>query len=671
MATEKAQALVIRATDFSETSRIVTLWTRELGKVRALAKGGRRLRSNFECSLDLLMVCDIVLLRKTSGALDLLTEARVRERFPPLRHDLAALYGAYYVGELLDQCSQEYDPHPVVFDAALEALRDLGKPETLKGPCTAHLSLCFCASWVMGRRWRCVRAAAQHWRANGWRSARRGAGSSAQAARAHSGNGGPSAHQPGRRCGSSAKPATAGTMSATQPFAARSARCSITTSRICWGAGRVCYLIWGVKVVTKAFKADRTRRTGRGWLGLGVRALGVLVLAALPGCASLPPIHFPWQPDTTDTTKNQGVTQVDGKDTFVPRNGLDKDIWHPRQQDLADAKLLIEQRQLVEAEKAFHVIGADKKCPEQFREEALYFEAECQRLQQKTRAAEETYALLMKDYPSTQFTERADRALFEIALHWLEETRRQMEAYEEQREGKRWFVAPVNFIHFTQDMPIFDSEGHAVCVLEGIQMREKVMHTALGEQTLMYLATLKFYREDYLDADRYFTDLYQHYPNSTNAAKAIKQSIICKRLCTGGTNYDLRPVEESRKLIHTAQGAYPEFGKETEWIEKQLGGINLQQADRDWRIAEFYRWTTHPGSAFYYYEIVRRCYPNTEYAAKATERIRELEQRHPEAMRPAPPGALPGVAAPAVVPAGTPPAAVSPRVLPPSLTPMP
>src|SRR5947209_1499286 len=141
MSTDKAQALVIRATDFSETSRIVTLWTRELGKVRALAKGGRRLRSSFECALDLLTVCDIVVLRKNSASLDLLTEARVRERFEPLRHDLAALYGGYYVGELLGAWSEDYDPHPPLFDAALQTLRDLGKPELLKGPCVAHFEL--------------------------------------------------------------------------------------------------------------------------------------------------------------------------------------------------------------------------------------------------------------------------------------------------------------------------------------------------------------------------------------------------------------------------------------------------------------------------------------------------------------------------------------------------
>jgi DNA repair protein RecO (recombination protein O) len=127
MAAEKAQALVVRGTDWSETSRITTLFTREFGKVRALAKGGRRLKSNFDCAFDLLSVCQIVFLRKASGGLDLLTEARLDEQFPVLRQNLRALYAGYYVAELLADGTQDYDPHPVLFDAALGALRDLGK----------------------------------------------------------------------------------------------------------------------------------------------------------------------------------------------------------------------------------------------------------------------------------------------------------------------------------------------------------------------------------------------------------------------------------------------------------------------------------------------------------------------------------------------------------------
>jgi len=127
MIVDKTIALVVRASDWSETSKIATLFTRDLGKVRVLAKGARRLRSSFEVALDLLTVCQIVLIRKPSG-LDLLTEARVEERFGNLRTRLPALYAGYYIAELLGDGVHDHDPHPVLFDRALETLRKLNNP---------------------------------------------------------------------------------------------------------------------------------------------------------------------------------------------------------------------------------------------------------------------------------------------------------------------------------------------------------------------------------------------------------------------------------------------------------------------------------------------------------------------------------------------------------------
>lgn len=128
MAAEKALAIVVRGTDWSETSRIATLFTREFGKVRALAKGGRRLKSNFDVAFDLLTVCEVVFIRKASG-LDLLTEARMNEQFPALRQNLPALYAGYYVAELLADGTQDYDPHVPLFDAAIQTLRSLGRDD--------------------------------------------------------------------------------------------------------------------------------------------------------------------------------------------------------------------------------------------------------------------------------------------------------------------------------------------------------------------------------------------------------------------------------------------------------------------------------------------------------------------------------------------------------------
>jgi len=143
VAAEKALGLVIRTTDWSETSRIATMWTREFGKVRVLAKGGRRLKSAFESALDLLTLCSIVLLRKSSGTLELLTEAQVVQRFPQLRRQLPALYAATYVAELLGEGTEDYDPHPALFDEAVRTLETLGTAEVQTGPCLAQFELVF------------------------------------------------------------------------------------------------------------------------------------------------------------------------------------------------------------------------------------------------------------------------------------------------------------------------------------------------------------------------------------------------------------------------------------------------------------------------------------------------------------------------------------------------
>lgn len=113
---------MIRTVEFSETSLVVTLFTREFGKIGALAKGARRLKGPFESALDLLALCRIVFLHKSSDALDLLTEAKLLRRFRPSGPDLAGWYAGYYVAELLDRMTDNDDPNVELFDLADETL---------------------------------------------------------------------------------------------------------------------------------------------------------------------------------------------------------------------------------------------------------------------------------------------------------------------------------------------------------------------------------------------------------------------------------------------------------------------------------------------------------------------------------------------------------------------
>ncbi|MFP6648390.1 MAG: DNA repair protein RecO [Pirellulaceae bacterium] len=125
MALQKTDAIVIRLVDFSETSCVVTLFSRDYGKIASLAKGARRLKGPFDSALDLLTVCRIVFLHKSSDALDILTEAKMVRRFRSAATSLPHLYAAYYVAELLDALTDDGDPHEELFEAALSAITAL------------------------------------------------------------------------------------------------------------------------------------------------------------------------------------------------------------------------------------------------------------------------------------------------------------------------------------------------------------------------------------------------------------------------------------------------------------------------------------------------------------------------------------------------------------------
>jgi DNA repair protein RecO (recombination protein O) len=131
MASEKTRAIVLRVVEFSETSLVVTLFTEDFGKVGALAKGARRPKGPFEGALDLLALVRIVFLRKSSDALDLLTEARLERRFRSAERDLPRLNAGYYVAELLAELTEGGDPHPELFQAADACLLALDRGESV------------------------------------------------------------------------------------------------------------------------------------------------------------------------------------------------------------------------------------------------------------------------------------------------------------------------------------------------------------------------------------------------------------------------------------------------------------------------------------------------------------------------------------------------------------
>lgn len=125
MPADQTIAVVLRCVDFSETSLIVTLYTRDFGRISAIAKGARRAKGPFEGALDLLSVCRVVVIRKDSDALDLLTEGKLHRRFRGGEKSLEQLYAGYGVAELLRITTDDDEPHPDVYELTISTLQQI------------------------------------------------------------------------------------------------------------------------------------------------------------------------------------------------------------------------------------------------------------------------------------------------------------------------------------------------------------------------------------------------------------------------------------------------------------------------------------------------------------------------------------------------------------------
>lgn len=290
---------------------------------------------------------------------------------------------------------------------------------------------------------------------------------------------------------------------------------------------------------------------------------------------------------------------------------------------LAGARELFRAGEYSKAEALFKWLADKKTTPVAVAEEARYYQAESLRLEGRWPKAADVYNDLLMKFPSTNYREQALQHMYDIANIWLDDTRVEMEQTKEKTEGKRWFVAP-HFIHFDKEKPLLDTEGRAIEKLE--QVRYNDVNGPLADKALFLAGSVKFFNEDYKDADNYFSQIHEKHPNSALAPQAVELAIISKHLSTGGAEYDGRKVAEARKLVQSAFNNYPELAsKKKDFLTRQLVGITLQQAEKDYKMAEFWKRTGHPGSAYWYYEMVKMRYPNTKFAQMADDRIAELK----------------------------------------------
>lgn len=143
----KTEALVLRAIEFSETSLVVWLFTRDHGRVHVIAKGARRARSPFEGALEPLVRAEVLFYRKARAeALETAKEVDPIDLHLGLRTALPRMVRGAYLAELLAAFSEPEVPAPETYDAAAAALALLAR-----GPLAGlDLALARCELAVLG-----------------------------------------------------------------------------------------------------------------------------------------------------------------------------------------------------------------------------------------------------------------------------------------------------------------------------------------------------------------------------------------------------------------------------------------------------------------------------------------------------------------------------------------
>lgn len=119
----KVEAVILRHSDWGEADRLVTLYSREEGKLRTIAKGVRKMRSRKAGHLE--PFTRVKLLLAKGHDLWIITQAESIDLYSPIREDLVLTAQAAYVVELLDKFTYEEGANWQLYKLLVETLERL------------------------------------------------------------------------------------------------------------------------------------------------------------------------------------------------------------------------------------------------------------------------------------------------------------------------------------------------------------------------------------------------------------------------------------------------------------------------------------------------------------------------------------------------------------------
>src|SRR5690554_4052561 len=128
--TYKSEAIILSRKNYSEADRILTLYTKNYGKLTVIAKGVRKPKSRKRGALEVFTQISFSAVKGKN--MDIITEAVIMDSFDLIRDDLAKISVAYFMMEIINKTSGESEENMMVYKQLVQNLNMLQTRSDLK-----------------------------------------------------------------------------------------------------------------------------------------------------------------------------------------------------------------------------------------------------------------------------------------------------------------------------------------------------------------------------------------------------------------------------------------------------------------------------------------------------------------------------------------------------------
>jgi outer membrane protein assembly factor BamD (BamD/ComL family) len=280
-------------------------------------------------------------------------------------------------------------------------------------------------------------------------------------------------------------------------------------------------------------------------------------------------------------------------------------------------------------------------------EDVMFYLAECDFQLAQYPGAQDGYDELLRRHGATRYFDLALRRLFAIGRYWLNAPMPASEVElasftDEDGEERRDQVqevydpgeSPLKLNFTDKSRPFIDTPGRAVQALRAVCLQDP--SGALADDSVMILALYNLRKQDYEEANIYFSQIRECYPKSECLQAAyVLGAHACWKSYLESRN-DGKRLEEARKLTKAAIRLFPDVSQRPQ-LESILREMDADEIEREWERVVFYKNRGEKDPVVLYCEMIVKHFRDSGRAAEARELLIEMKSQPSADILPAAP----------------------------------